>query len=433
MDANRFKNRTRTNSPNSNFMKKLHNTVKHLLIVFSALSIMGCKEESKEKKEAEPTVTETIVPENLKWSERMMLSEIERFPKASKLDFVDKPRWSYTNGLVLMACAEVYQRSNEQKYYDYIYAYADELVSEDGTIKTYSLESQNLDMVKSGDVLLYLYPKTKEERFLRAAQTLRSQIDTQPRTPDGGFWHKKRYPYQMWLDGLYMAHPFYAHYTLEYDKGSSAQKAYDDIVHQFDLIQEHSLDAETGLLYHGWDSSKEQRWANKETGTSPHFWSRAMGWYGMAMVDVLDYLPANHPGRKRIIGYLNQYAEALTKYQDETGLWYQVLDMGDKEGNYLEASGSSMFSYVFAKGAHKGYLPETYLAIAEKAYQGILDNLISVEDNGMVNLNQVCAVAGLGGDPYRDGSYEYYVNEKIRSNDPKGTGPFIFASLELDK
>tara|TARA_R110002049_G_scaffold287626_1_gene469770 strand:- start:11107 stop:12354 length:1248 start_codon:yes stop_codon:yes gene_type:complete len=406
-----------------------------LLVLAIGLSATSCKDhKAKPEGAKEESDAVLIVPENLKWSERMLISEIERFPDATKLDFVDKPRWSYTNGLVLSAAIRVYEETKKQKYYDYIYAYADDLIDSTGTIKTYSLEDQNLDMIKSGDVLLYLYDKTKEERFLKAMQTLSSQMDSQPRTSDGGFWHKKRYPYQMWLDGLYMAEPFHAQYTKIFEKDEAeVTKVYDDIVHQFDLIQKHSLDKNTGLLYHGWDESREQKWADKKTGTSPHFWSRAMGWYGMAMVDVMDFLPEDHPGHERIITYLNQFAEAVTKYQDKTGLWYQVLDQGDREGNYLEASGSSMFTYAFAKGVHKGYLPEKYLDIAEKAYSGILDNLISIEENGVVNLNKVCGVAGLGGDPYRDGSYEYYVNEIIRPNDPKGTGPFMLASLELNK
>ncbi|RAJ11685.1 glycoside hydrolase family 88/105 protein [Arenibacter echinorum] len=406
-----------------------------LCVLIIGLSVTSCKEaKGKSDEVKEESTAAIIVPENLKWSERMLTSEIERFPDATKLDFVDKPRWSYTNGLVLSAAIKVYEETKKQKYYDYIYAYADDLIDSTGTIKTYSLEDQNLDMIKSGDVLLYLYEKTKEERFLKAMQTLSSQMDSQPRTSDGGFWHKKRYPYQMWLDGLYMAEPFHAQYTKIFEKDEAeVKKVYDDIVHQFDLIQKHSLDDKTGLLYHGWDESKEQKWANKKTGTSPHFWSRAMGWYGMAMVDVLDFLPESHPGRERIIRYLNQFADAVTKYQHKTGLWYQVLDQGDREGNYLEASGSAMFTYTFAKGAHNGYLPEKYLEIAEKAYAGILDNLISIEESGIVNLNQVCGVAGLGGDPYRDGSYEYYVNEIIRPNDPKGTGPFILASIELNR
>ncbi|MBO0324076.1 glycoside hydrolase family 88 protein [Muricauda sp. CAU 1633] len=406
-----------------------------LPFVIVGLLFTSCKQAKKAPEEGKNETNSIVeVPQNLKWSERMMLSEIIRFPEASKLDFVSTPRWSYTNGLVLMACSKVYEQTGNQKYYDYIYEYADSLIDSTGTIATYSLSSQNLDMIKSGDVLLYLYDRTKEERFLKAMQTLNSQMSSQPRTSDGGYWHKKIYPYQMWLDGLYMAEPFHALYTKTFiEDDEKAQENYDDIVLQFDLIQKHSRDEKTGLLYHGWDESREQKWANKETGNSPHLWSRGMGWYGMALVDVLDFLPENHPGREKLISYLNQYAEAVVKVQDESGLWYQVLDLGDREGNYLEATGSSMFTYVFAKGAHKGYLPDKYLAVAEKAYKGIIDNLITVEDNGVVNLTKCCSVAGLGGNPYRDGSFEYYINEPIRNNDPKGTGPFILASLELNK
>lgn len=400
------------------------------LFIF-AISFIGCK---KAKNENKDTTVEKIVSENLKWSERMMLSEIERFPEATKLDFSTKPRWTYTPGLVLSACIKVYQETNKQEYYDYIYDYADFLIDSAGTINTYKLSNQNLDMIKSGDVLLYLYPKTKEERFLKAIETLNSQLETQPTTSDGGYWHKKRYPFQMWLDGLYMAEPFHTRYAKEYvEDEAKQQKIYDDVVLQFDLIEKHSRDSITGLYYHGWDESKEQKWANKETGNSANFWSRGMGWYGMAMVDVLDFLPENHPGREKIIAYLNDYAEAITKVQDASGLWWQVIDQPNREGNYLEATGTSMFVYTFAKGVNKGYLPAKYLEIANKGYNALIDDLVTVEENGVVNLTKCCAVAGLGGNPYRDGSYEYYINETIRANDPKGTGPFILASLELNR
>lgn len=396
------------------------------------LSATSCKD-GKAKEEKSTETVEVIVSKDLKWSERMVLSEMVRFPKASLLDFRTTPKWSYTPGLVLSAFSKVYEKTNKQEYYDYIYGYADELIDSTGTIDTYKLENQNLDMIKSGDVLLYLYSKTKEDRFLKAMQTLNRQMESQPKTSDGGYWHKKIYPHQMWLDGLYMAEPFHIKYAQDFLESDEAEKVIDDVVLQFDLIQKHSRDEKSGLLYHGWDESKEQRWANKETGNSQHFWSRGMGWYGMAMVDVLDFLPENHPGRERIITYLNQFAEAITKVQDESGVWWQVLDQGDREGNYLEATGTAMFTYTFAKAVRKGYLDEKYLAVAEKAYDGLLENLVSVEENGVVNLNKCCGVAGLGGNPYRDGSYEYYINELIRSNDPKGTGPFILASLELNK
>ena len=374
------------------------------------------------------------IPTNLNWSERMLLSEMKRFPEAWMLDFFKAPKWSYPNGLVLKGAEEVYKKTGKKEYFDYIKGYAEEMVNADGSIKTYDIKKYNIDMLNSGNVLLYLYSVDKQDKYLKALQLLRSQLNDHPRTSEGGFWHKQIYPHQMWLDGLYMGQPFYANYTQIFEKGDSANKAYDDIVNQFDLIQKHLKDPKTGLLYHGWDESKEQAWADKQTGLSPNFWGRAMGWYGMAIVDVLDFLPQNHPGRARLISYLNSYSEALVKVQDsKTGLWYQVLDKGGEKGNYLEASASSMFVYTFAKGARKGYLPTSYKTIAKKGYDGIIKNLISVEKDGTVNLNQNCAVAGLGGTPYRSGTYEYYVNEEIRPNDPKGTGPFILASLELEK
>ncbi len=379
-------------------------------------------------------ITSKIISSKLPWSERMMQSEMKRFPEAWMLDFFKTPKWSYPNGLVLKGAEQLFKKTGKKEYYDYIKAYADELVNEDGTIKTYDINKYNLDMLNSGNVLIYLFLATKDEKYLKGIQLLRSQLNDQPRTSEGGFWHKKVYPNQMWLDGLYMAEPFYASYTRLFNDGAEADKAYNDIVNQFDVIQKHMVDSKTGLLYHGWDESRKQQWADKQTGLSPNFWGRAMGWYGMAIVDVLDFLPENHPGRTKLISYLKSYSEAVAKVQDtKTGLWYQVLDKGGEKGNYLEASASSMFVYTFAKASRKGYLPSSYKMIAKKGYNGILKNLITVEKNGTVNLNKNCAVAGLGGTPYRSGTYDYYVNEEIRSNDPKGTGPFILASLELEK
>ena len=259
---------------------------------------------------------------------------------------------------------------------------------------------------------------------------LRKQISEQPRTTDGGFWHKKRYPNQMWLDGLYMGEPFYAQYTTTFENG----KQLNDVAKQFELIQKHAIDSKTGLLYHAWDESKLMAWANKENGKSPNFWSRSIGWYAMALVDALDYFPKNHPKRKVLIGYLNSLAAALDKAKDEKfGLWYQVTDQGNREGNYLESSGSSMFIYALAKGVNKGYLPAKYKEIANNSFKSLTSQLIITKEDGEITITQACAVAGLGGNPYRDGSYSYYVNERKKDNDPKATGPFILAALELDK
>ncbi|SMC90045.1 glycoside hydrolase family 88/105 protein [Moheibacter sediminis] len=377
--------------------------------------------------------SDKLIPENLKWSERMALSEIHRFPDPTLLDFRKEPKWNYTNGLVLQTMYQVYKQTKNEKIYDYIYDFGNRMISQEGKINTYDYNNFNLDMIKSGDALFDLYEKTGEKRFKIAMDTLDLQLENQPITSEGGYWHKKVYPYQMWLDGVYMAEPFHAKYADKFLKGEKANEAFDKIVLQFDLIEKYTRDPKTGLYFHGWDESREQKWADKETGLSKHFWSRGMGWYGMAIVDVLDYLPKNHEGRERLIKYLNQYAEAIVKVQHSSGTWYQVLNQGYREGNYLEATGTSMFTYTLLKGVNKGYLPKKFMKNAEKAYQGILNEFIKVDENGVVNLERCCAVAGLGGNPYRDGTYEYYIGEPVRANDPKGTGPFILASIELNK
>lgn len=413
------------------------NFIKIKVLVFAALGagmFLGNAQTAVSKSSEENSQSAKVVPTNLKWSERMMLSEMQRFPESWMLDFSKSPKWTYPAAIVLDASEKLYAKTGKKEYYDYISDFGAKLINEDGTIISYELEKYNIDLLNSGNVLLYLYEKEKKEKYLKALQTLRLQIDGQPRTKDGSFWHKKVYPHQVWLDGLYMGMPFYAHYTHDFTKGEDAKKAYDDVVLQFDEVQKNLLDKKTGLLYHAWDESKEQAWADKKTGLSPNFWGRAMGWYGMAMVDVLDFLPKDHPGRARLISYIKSYTDAIIKVQDkDNGLWYQVLDKAGAKGNYTEATASAMFVYVMIKSVNEGYLPKSYKKAAKKGYDGIIKNLISVEANGVVNLNKCCAVAGLGGKPYRDGSYEYYINEAIRSNDGKGTGPFILASLEFEK
>lgn len=408
------------------------------LLAFAALSsgILACAQTKTvaAKPSIETSKPGKIVPVNLKWSERMMLSEMHRFPEAWMLDFSKSPKWTYPSAIVLDGAEKLYAKTGKKEYYNYISDFGEKLVKEDGSILTYELDKYNIDLLNSGNVLLYLYEKEKKDKYLKALKMLRTQIEGQPRTSEGSFWHKKIYPNQVWLDGLYMGMPFYTHYTYDFVKGTEAMKAYDDILLQFDSVQKHLLDKKTGLLYHAWDESKKEAWANKETGLSPNFWGRSMGWYGMAMVDVLDFLPKDHPGRARLISYIKSYADAVIKVQDKkSGLWYQVLDKPLEKGNYEEATASAMFVYTIIKSVNNGYLPKSYKAYAKKGYDGIIKNLITVDENGVVNLNKCCAVAGLGGKPYRDGSYEYYVNEEIRSNDAKGTGPFILASLEFEK
>lgn len=365
------------------------------------------------------------------WSERMAQSIMKQNPEPWMIDFMEKPVWSYPQGLVLYAMEQLWRKDKGAKeYLEYIKAYADDMIAEDGTIKTYDIFTFNIDMINAGKILFNLYEITGEEKYKLAIDRLRNQLKWQPRTSEGGFWHKLRYPWQMWLDGAYMGAPFLAQYAKEYGE----EESFNDVANQLILMEKHMRDSKTGLLYHGWDESRLQAWADPESGKSPQFWGRAIGWYAMALVDVLDFFPEDHIQRPALIDILNRLVSAVHDYQDKkTGLWYQMVDQGNRQGNYLEASASCMFVYAMAKGVNKGYLPKKYRKVAEKGYQGVIEHLITTDEEGFIHLENVCAVAGLGGKPYRSGSYEYYVNERIKTDDPKGTGPFILASLELNK
>jgi len=407
--------------------KKL-NTLKATTL-FISLALLGCKTTAQEPAKIVENQN-IVIAKNAKWSDKMALTLMKRHPESYMIDNAKAPKWDYVHALVLHAFEDLYKKNPDPRYAAYVKNYVDILVQEDGSIKTYELEKYNIDLVLPGRLLFNRYKETKDNRYLVAMQTLKKQLEGQPRTTSGGFWHKQIYTNQMWLDGLYMGEPFYAQYTATFENG----KNLDDVAKQFEEIQKHATDPKTGLLYHGWDSEKLMPWANKETGNSPNFWSRALGWYAMALVDALDYFPKDHPKQKELVGYLNNVSASLAKFQDQkTGLWYQVTDKGGKEGNYLEGSGSAMFAYAFAKGANKGYLPSKYKKLANKAFDGLTTKLMKIDADGTITITDVCAVAGLGGTPYRDGSYEYYVNEKKKDNDPKATGPFILAALELNR
>ena len=339
-------------------------------------------------------------------------------------------KWSYDMGVVLKGFEGIWMNTGDISYFNSIQKKIDYFVKDDGSIRNYELDEYNLDHVNNGKLVLLLYRVLGKEKYKKAADLLRSQLKTHPRTNEGGFWHKKIYTNQMWLDGLYMGGPFYAEYAMLFE-GS----AFDDIANQFTWMEKHARDTKTGLLYHAWDESKEQKWANKETGTSPLFWARAMGWYADALVDALDYFPVDHPKRQSLIDILNRLVNAIEKQQDKTtGLWYDIMNYSGpgKEKNYFEASASCQFTYAIAKGVRKGYLPVAKLALAKKAYAGIIKQFIKVE-NGQTNLHGTVKVSGLGGNPYRDGSFEYYMSEPVIVNDPKGVGAFLLASTELEK
>ncbi|SNR93102.1 unsaturated rhamnogalacturonyl hydrolase [Belliella buryatensis] len=360
-----------------------------------------------------------------KYAAWMASSEIKRNPEGWTLDFNQKPKWEYTHGLVMMAMHRVWKETGDQQYDDYIRNFIDFMIDDQGQILTYKKSDYNIDRINGGKFLIDVYKETKEEKLRLAIEELRDQMREHPRNSEGGFWHKKVYPHQMWLDGLYMGSPFLAQYAATFDEPA----LFDDVVNQILVMDKYAYSTETGLYHHAYDESKSERWADPETGLSSNYWGRSIGWFGMALVDVLDYLPQDHPKRTEVLAIVQKLAQGIVKYQHDSGTWYQVIDQGDRAGNYLEASATSMFAYFLLKGAQKGYLNEEFRNAGIKAYKGILKEFIREDEDGGVSLTQICGVAGLGGNPYRDGSYEYYVNEVIRDNDPKGVGPFILAAL----
>lgn len=396
--------------------------MKNLVFAFATLFLMvtapGCGSSSESKNNNE---------NNEKWSIRMANSVMARYDTLLKMD-APKVRWQYDVSFVGQAIDKL--GGIDPKYSEYMETFIDYFVQEDGSVLHYKQTDYNIDRINPAKNVITLYKRTGEQKYRDAIELHVEQMRNHPKTESGGFWHKKIYPNQIWLDGLYMASPFLAQYGKEFNK----PEWFDLVTHEIQLAYEVTLDEESGLLYHAYDESREQRWANPETGQSPHFWSRATGWYMMAIVDVLDFLPKNHPDRDSIISILNNVSEAVMKVRDpETGLWYQVLDHLGAEGNYIEGSGSAMFAYTFAKGAKNGYLDEKYYDIANDVFDSMVEHLIVEEENGLITMTNICGACGLGGNPYRDGTYEYYISEKVYDNDPKGVAPFIIAAIELDR
>jgi len=357
------------------------------------------------------------------WSVRMVESTLQRYTLQNAL-------WHYEHALQVMAIQKSAEVTGEARCLRFVADWVDNFVRADGSIRTYRLGEYNLDQINAGKLLFGALDRTGDDCYRKALDLLREQLRTQPRTKSNGFWHKKIYPHQMWLDGIYMAGPFLA----EYARRFAEPAIFEDVIHQILLIEEHTRDPKTDLLYHAWDESRQQRWCDPVTGRSQCFWGRGMGWFVMALVDVLDHLPRDQAYRQDLIAILDRTARALVRVQDQaTGLWYQILDLPDRAGNYLEASASAMFVYAFAKGVREGYLSQDFLFPARRGYHGLLQNLIKLDSQGLLTLEKVCGTAGLGGKPYRDGSFEYYINEKIIPNDPKGVGPFILAALEMER
>jgi unsaturated rhamnogalacturonyl hydrolase len=369
----------------------------------------------------------------LQWSSRLADSEMARLGDTLIWKQGGKAKWDYTAGLFTLSLLKLDACAPDPRYVTFAENAIGSFISPDGKIQGFKLGEYQLDALNPGKTVLALWLITHDEKYKNAATILRRQLDTQPRTYDGGFWHKQRYTNQMWLDGLYMGAPFYAEYAKLFGEPASA---FDDVAKQFHLIDEHTYDAKSGLFYHGWDAAKTQPWSNPATGCSSNFWGRAIGWYAMGMVDALDFIPTNSPARPEIIADFQKLCADMVKHQDpKSGVWYQVVDQGQRPGNYLEATVSSMMVYALAKGVNHGYLPRDYVPAIEKGYRGIVKNFIQYDGNLQWSLTQCCQVAGLGGSPsngtMRDGSFDYYIHEPIVKNDLKGVGPFILAGIEL--
>ena len=341
-----------------------------------------------------------------------------------------KGGWNYIDGCMILALLEIYNATGEKKYYDFADAFIDYRVHEDGTIDGYSVEEYNIDNVNAGKTLFSLYELNGKEKYRKAIDLIYSQVRTQPRTEEGNFWHKKIYPHQVWLDGMYMGQPFY----MEYETKFNNKKNYGDIFSQFANVVKYLRDEETGLYYHGYDASKSVFWCDKETGLSKNYWLRALGWYSMALLDTLykcepEGYEAEYENLKKV--YVDMM-DSMLKFQHESGLWYQLPALGGREPNYLETSGSSIMAYCLLKGVRLGFLPKSYREYGLKAFNGVCDKYLTQKD-GKLSLGGICLVAGLGpaDNLRRDGSFEYYMSEPIVEDDAKGVGPLLLAYTEL--
>lgn len=365
----------------------------------------------------------------LQLAEQLAQSEMKHHPELWTCDGAKKPKWEYTPTLMARAFVELYTATGDTVYLSHAQRFADQFIGDDGTILTYKKSLYNMDRIQGGNFLILLNAVNPQPQYVIAIETLRDQLREQPRTQEGGFWHKQVYDHQMWLDGLFTGTTFYARYAAY----KPEPEAWSDIANQFVVVDKHTRKA-NGLNHHGWDESRQMAWADSLTGCSAETWGRAEGWYVMALCDVLECMPADQPQREELIAILSRVMEALLAVQDkDTHLWYQVPDKGDKEGNYLESTCSAMYAYAMAKGANLGVLPDTYREEAKRVIEGLKVSKLVTDADGSLSLIDCCAVAGLGGNPFRDGTYDYYIHERICADDPKGVAPLILACIELSK
>lgn len=374
------------------------------------------------KKELQPA------DEPLVWAGRMADSQITKGIGGTN---VDSPRfkWDYSAGVGLKSLLDLYELTGEKKYNDYVLSFADKVVSEDGTIKSYNVEEYNIDRVNTSKIFFRIYDQTGDEKYKQALDLTRTQFEGHPRNEDGGLWHKEIYPHQMWLDGIYMGAPFYAEYASRYGDSSDFQY----IINWFRTLSLHCYDPSTDLYRHACDVSRQMPWADSVTGQSDHCWGRGMGWYFMGAVDALEFIPESEVGHGLVADTVKKLASMVKRMQDPvTGTWYQVIDRSGDEGNYLEATCTAMFTYSLLKAVRLGYIDDSYLDVAVKGFNGFVAQFISEGEDGLLNVSDCCMGAGLGGTPYRSGTYEYYIKEARRGpNSTFAMGPFVMAGVEL--
>ncbi len=337
-----------------------------------------------------------------------------------------KPDWNYIDGCMMSALLAMEELRPGEGYFSFVESFIDSFVAQDGSIRTYDAGKTSLDDVNEGRALFPLYEKTGKEKYRKAATILHQQLESQPRTHEGNFWHKKIYPNQVWLDGIYMAQPFAALYEKYF-----GEQDYSDLIRQIANVRAHMFDEDKKLYYHGYDASRTAFWADPVTGCSKNFWLRSIGWFAVAMADLCEILPEETAGPLRDI--FVELIEGILPYRDtESGMFWQVVDQGGREGNYLETSGSSMLAYAMLKGARLGILPKEYAAAGEETFRGITEKYLHFTEDGL-DLGGICLVAGLGPEDNRrrDGSYEYYISEPIVKNDAKGVAPFILCYTEV--
>ena len=356
--------------------------------------------------------------------------KFERYVTSYLTDYQNaKTDWNYEDGCVLMGTVLLYKVTRNEFYKNFIVSYMKKFVNEDGSINHYDREHYNIDSVNTGKILFFLYEETKEQKYRDAIEVLMNQLRSQPRTKSNNFWHKKIYPDQIWLDGLYMAQPFYMAYETQFNK----KENYDDIINQFKNVRKYLYSEDKKLYYHGYDEARIQPWANKETGLSPNFWLRAMGWYLMAFIDTMDVMSEEISEQYKTLEQLfKEGIKGILLYQDKVSkLFYQVIDKADIDNNYLETSGSAMVAYAIIKGCRLGVLQkDKYQEIGEGIINSLIDNKL-IEEDGILKLTGICSVAGLGPGNTRDGSAQYYLSEPVVCDDQKGSGALMMAYAQM--